>query len=391
MFKRALDSSQSCLLRPAPLQGGHPWPISFTGRIAIPALFTTLFAGGIASPVLAQCPPVTVGPITQQTELAISTFDNSCTLSPTDGDGGYLRSGGGPYKLHVDTEVTGHCQQRNYFFPIGCTNTILWTRTIASTTQWINGSQVSTVSPVPGETIQDYDTRTSTNTYSGGTTWYATVLGAKYEYTSITGAVATNCSISPTSFPQNNTVTVHALSCKPQFEVGRFHPAPNSTVQIYLPSALASLASDLDYAINQWNLYLAIQSVQFQRVGSPCGTGPSCINVEVTNLGDDCGFARWGPGDTATGFHTGGLKIQLNTTWQSWSSDSSRRTFGHELQHLLGLANFEDYCLNESDAIMNPNYSCGSEAHPATAVTKNDHIPVLNTVYDGKSGRSCGF
>lgn len=367
----------------------------FAFRIVTTFLFTTLCATAIASPVLAQniCADPPVGPITQKTELSISTPTQSCTLSPTDGDGGYLRVNGGPYKLHVDTEVTGHCQQRDYFHLVGCVNTILHTRTIGPTQQYVAGVLVSIIGPVVTSTVQDYDTRTSTNTVSNGYSWFPPSI-AKYVYTSSTGATATICGIAPTSFPQLQALTVHALSCKPQFDIGRFHPAPNSTVQIYLPPWLASRDADLQYVIDQWNPYLALYSVVLQKVTSPCGTGPSCINFEATTLPSPtlCGYARYDPGDTSTGFHTGGLKIQLQTTHASYNSQGMRRTMAHELQHLLGLFDYGDYCLAESDALMNPNFECdNSEQLPATGVTPNDHIPVLNTVYGGKSGRSCGF
>lgn len=88
--------------------------LSLTQRIATRALITILCGTAISSHALAQgCPDTTIGPINQNTALSISTFDNSCSLTPSatpSQDGGYLKVWNSSlYKLHVDTEGRQAC------------------------------------------------------------------------------------------------------------------------------------------------------------------------------------------------------------------------------------------------------------------------------------------
>ena len=64
------------------------------------------------------------------------------------------------------------------------------------------------------------------------------------------------------------------------------------------------------------------------------------------------------------------------------------RTFAHELGHCLGAGNYTPSC-GVNDAVMQDTFDCGLK--PSTTVSMNDSLPVVNTVYNGKSRRSCGF
>jgi hypothetical protein len=172
-------------------------------------------------------------------------------------------------------------------------------------------------------------------------------------------------------------------------------PAPNK-IKVYLPSAMAALATQLDNAINDWNARIAITSLAFERVGTACVAGPDCITVEVEDIPDGlggyyCGHYSHDTPYWATGEHTGGLQLELSSTWASYSAAAQRRTFAHELGHFLGLNELSTTACAQSDAVMQPAFTCTSTSNPVAALTAADYVPVVSTVYGGHTKKSCGF
>ena len=126
--------------------------------------------------------------------------------------------------------------------------------------------------------------------------------------------------------------------------------------------------------------------MQFERVGTSCGAGPSCITV-TSPLQADCGFAY--KEFDANGVLTGNLQLRLRPDWSDFSPDGLQRTFVHELGHFLGLDDSSPSC-GSSDASMQPEYDC---AAPTVMhdVTINDYLPVQDSSYGGQPKVSCGF
>jgi hypothetical protein len=74
----------------------------------------------------------------------------------------------------------------------------------------------------------------------------------------------------------------------------------------------------------------------------------------------------------------------------SFTAAGLQRTFEHELGHLLGLLDYANSCdTTGNSAVMQANFNCG--ATPSTTVSINDYLPVNNTVYGGKTTKTCGF
>jgi hypothetical protein len=246
-------------------------------------------------------------------------------------------------------------------------------------------------------TIQNYSTIGSVNTLSTGVT-YTTGTPGPHVLSSTTNASATVCNLSPTTFEQNHTITVNALKCEPKFNnpTGNTYrvgvPTSPNKIQIYLPSGLAQyIESELATAINSWNAQIGATGVQYEKVTSDCGTGPHCIRIETATIGS-CGFSAWDtPG--ADGIMSGGLKLQLHTaSLPSWTSAEKTRTLLHELGHFVGVSNYgSSPACAVNDAMMQPDFECNAGSTPSTTLSINDYLPVVNTVYGGKSKKACGF
>jgi hypothetical protein len=139
-----------------------------------------------------QCPPVTVGPITQTADLALKTENGSCTIDASSSNGGYVKAST-TYRMHITAAVTGRCQSR---IPSGgvCTDGASYTRTIGTTWQYVDyptfvGSVV--VNPSNTTTIQNYSTIGSVNTLNSGASWGSSVEGP-HVYTTTTNANASH-------------------------------------------------------------------------------------------------------------------------------------------------------------------------------------------------------
>lgn len=208
------------------------------------------------------CPPIVDTAASHTSDLFIRTVDGACTLDATD-DGGYIKTNTS-YKLHIAAAVTGKCQTRMYQYPPGgCVNSTLVVRTIGTSSLSVDAVLRGNVAVEPSNTstIQNHDTRVPTNTLGTGISYTTSTLGA-HVYTSSTNTIATSCSFSPTSFPQNQSITVNALSCEPKFLAGTKipHLAPPTSpdkVQVFLNAAMSSAASALDAVIDSWNTNLS--------------------------------------------------------------------------------------------------------------------------------------
>jgi hypothetical protein len=326
----------------------------------------------------------------------IRSWDGSCLIDHSE-DGGYVKTATN-HKLHITAAVTGTCRWRVPDKEGNCQNSTLYYRVIGTSWLYVDLTNWGSVPVYPSNTltIQNYSTIGSINTLSTGATYSTGTLGP-HVLSSTTNASATACLLTPTTFEQNHTITFNALKCEPKFNnpTGNTHrvgvPTPPDKVKVYLPAGLASyIESELDTAISTWNAQIGATGVQYLKVAEDCGTGPDCIKPEPVTFGS-CGFSVW---DTppSSGIIPGGLRIQVLASMTNWTSAEKTRTLMHELGHFLGLRNYASApnC-GASDAMMQPDFSCNTQSTPATTLSINDYLPVVNTVYGGKSKKACGF
>lgn len=186
------------------------------------------------------------------------------------------------------------------------------------------------------------------------------------------------------------TLSFDVMACQPTFLTDAnnnpIHLAP-TTIKIDLPSGMSGAITALDHAISEWNSSLGGTGVVLQRVA--CSSGPYCVPVTVDPQLTSCGFSPT-PTTDGTGTITGGARIQLHSTWATFTPSGLRRTFVHEIGHILGLDNFPNNAsCTPSAAAMNPTFVCGSTV--VDTGTFNDHRPVTKTVYGPTPRVSCGF
>lgn len=157
------------------------------------------------------------------------------------------------------------------------------------------------------------------------------------------------------------------------------------------PTSMSAAATPLDQAIQDWNNQLAGTGVVFERTGTDCGSGARCIKVAASPL-SSCGLASWDPPDPNTGLWTGGLLLELHSSWSAFSSASLQRTFAHELGHFLGLNNYMSATgCDVDDAVMRDDFVCGPTASPGVAITGSDALPVVKSTYGGGTKVTCGW
>jgi hypothetical protein len=247
--------------------------------------------------------------------------------------------------------------------------------------------------------VQHYDTSVPTGTTSTGASWKTTTQGA-FTFTSTVQANATPCNLTPASFA-GKPFEVSVVKCEPKWRTDPndhiahlVPPTPPDPIRVYLdPSTLSAARSALDDAIGDWNSHISATGITFQRVDSSCGSGPDCITVQaVPDLGS-CGYRP--PLQTdSNGGYVGNMYLQIDGSWNTWSSQSLQRTFAHELGHFLGIGDYSTTSACDATgnaAVMQPNFVCSSASTPLTATSFSDYRPVNNTTYGGKSRLTCGF
>ena len=196
---------------------------------------------------------------------------------------------------------------------------------------------------------------TPENTSSSGSSWSAFTPG-QYVYSSINtvgggtvGSGSQYCNMSGFQFSEDHSVTIHAVSCQPQwYRVG------NPLVTVHLPATTVyvNVAPNMwdtmvgangdgpaVQAANDWTGQLSGTGVSIEIVDWDCGTGGDCINMQTTT-DPMSGCARFDRG--ATNFSTGFLESSSTiafpaATWSGESSSRLRRSVAHELAHALGL------------------------------------------------------
>ena len=162
------------------------------------------------------------------------------------------------------------------------------------------------------------------------------------------------------------------------------------STHIYLPPALLSTQSALEFATDAWNGVLSGTGAAFDVVTTDCGSGSDCIRVTAPENLADCGFTPTYSTDPATGIISGSMNLQLGSNWANYSTASIRRTYLHELGHVIGLTDYAAAC-SDSDAVMQANFGCGAEESPVTTLQFSDTLPVKKSVYGGGSRKACGF
>jgi hypothetical protein len=354
----------------------------------------------------AQTCPAATGDFSQGADLSVRKYGGACTVP----NGGYAKVNT-IYELHVLVSVNGWCQLYARDGQGQCTPGVpgnYYNRTAVGTNQGITGNPYGYV--VYGNTdVQTYNTCgngncTPVNTSSNGNLWYPSTEGV-YAYTTLNtvgggtlGSGSQYCNMSGFQFSELHPVVFTVLKCEPKFQgSGASAPIPHigvpaspDKIQIFLPNTMSSLGPALDAAITDLNTQISGTGIVFEKVTSTCGSGPRCISVESASQGN-CGFAAWDSTDAITGVMTGGLRIQLQNTWATWSADSSQRTFAHELASLLGLNDYSTTACLVNDAAMQPAFACGPDEHPSKTVKIDDSLPIIRTVYGGQTRLSCGF
>lgn len=115
------------------------------------------------------------------------------------------------------------------------------------------------------------------------------------------------------------------------------------------------------------------------------------LNVSNGLGGYYCGYSIWDTPYWATGEHTGGLRLQISTSWASYSAAEQRRTLAHELEHFLGMDNLPGPGCAQSAAVMQPDFACATGSNPVSTLTATDYVPVASTGYGGHTKKACGF
>jgi hypothetical protein len=344
------------------------------------------------------CPHIPAGG-GEDLQAFITKADGSCTVE----NGSYVRSWTS-YKLHVLAEANGQCTTRKLqCSPSPCVCVTIETQLRKPSGVGILLYNLHPLSPFsigpiyPNDnSLQQWDSRVPGQTSPPGRTWstYGTLGEATLRFTEI--IYTTACNILP-----NEKViekTAYVLQCEPRLlnDNGNVPhlapPPPPDKVEVYLdPATMSTAATPLDEAILDWKNLLGGTGVVFERTGTDCGSGPHCIRVAVGPI-SSCGFASWDPPDPNTGLWTGGLLVELHSSWSTFSPASLRRTFVHELGHFLGLDNYTSATgCGVDDAIMRDDFVCGPTASPGVAITGGDALPVVKSTYGGGTKTTCGW
>lgn len=151
---------------------------------------------------------------------------------------------------------------------------------------------------------------------------------------------------------------------------------------------MSGATTALDAAIADWNSRISSTGIEFERVSSSCGGGPSCISV-TTAQQSSCGYAykEW----DATGLITGNASLRIRDDWATlYSAQGLQRMFVHELGHFVGMDNSNPAACGISDVVMQDQFDCTAASVMHTA-SINDYLPVTNTAYGGMPKTTCGF
>lgn len=353
--------------------------------------------GLVAAPTVSEaqtCPAVT-GNFSQIAE--VSARLNSCIIE----DGMYVKTST-TYKLHVAVEVTGWCQTYARDQYGVCVPTNYYVRTAANTTQYVNSASAG---PVFGNIgVQNYNTCGNGNctpvNSSPGNSWSPfTAVGTK-EYTSVnrvgggtTGVGSQYCNMSGFEFPEEHSLTMHALKCEPKWETGEdpYDPAdallhfPQDEIQIYTTLSGNGLPEAIEAAADNWSGVLGDSDVSFVTTTTDCETAANCLKITSASVPGYC--AQVGASWDSAGEITGNAQITLHSDWTTYGQAALERIITHEIGHLLGLDN-QPGCA-AADSIMRDGLACNSST--LTSPTANNYIPVNRTTYGGGPRTSCGF
>lgn len=330
-----------------------------------------------------QCPDQPT-PGTESITPYVSKISKAC---PADS---YIKAGT-QYDTNFHTLVSGSC--RVYVWDAvaaACVHHSTQYRGIgASTISEVGVSGWTAVYPNPNNFPPELDTRLSGSSTPDTPTWWFWYEG---ERTLKFGSniVVTNCNLLPNSVSAE--INFNVVKCEPKFETdsnGNIIRLPATKVHVALPSSMSAASSVLEDAITDWNNRLTGTGVEFEQTAS-CTSGVPCVQIGVNPSLMKCGETTKVVTD-AQGLIKSGAGFNVRSDWTSYSTEGLRRTFIHELGHLLGLANYSDTTsCGPNTAAMHEGYNCA--ATPLDTLTFNDYQPAKKTTY-GNVPRTatCGF
>lgn len=162
----------------------------------------------------------------------------------------------------------------------------------------------------------------------------------------------TSCNILPASSEIKNR-GVFVTKCRPYWMLynSKMLRAPAGTVYLYLaPHLSAGWGAPLQQAVEDWNGRLSGGGVpSFQVVNYDCGSGGDCVSITEGTPSSGCAEMLPGvPGANGEYVSSAGIVVLPGR-----QGDLARRTFAHEMGHLVGLRENDPECAL-ADSVMSP-------------------------------------
>src|SRR5437588_2081258 len=197
-----------------------------THRFHPATLVTSLAAYLFCATASAQTCPNSGDAGTQHMTLSAEKADASCQVT----NHGYVKTStdqnyNADYKIHIDATSTGGCQTYTpHYFPppTTCNTSTYYPRNLGTTylydSTFTNSyfGLVGASNPFTIMRIVNSDTNpigTTDTGYVWSTKTYSTL--GEHVITSVTNVNATPCNLTPTTFPQDQDLSINVLSCEP--------------------------------------------------------------------------------------------------------------------------------------------------------------------------------
>ena len=345
------------------------------------------------------CGPVAVTPASQTTgPISVKKYDASCDVP----SGGYVMVFGS-YRLHAQSTLAGSCQTRT-LDQGQCVNVSLFERYHGAVKTYVNGVFEGNL-PVD-YWVKEMDTTTTPplNTTSGDS--WSPVSTGTYTYTALGTALDSGGCGFPTSWAATNSVTMHAVRCKPEWYLAgnplvNVH-VPIGKVYLYIPTSMRDRMVGTNVppngpavlAIQAWNAVLTSLGIEFEITDSTstCGSGGDCIEMQTTsNTIQGCADIAPSSINLTTGIIQGVSTMRFPAdTWSKATDTRLQRSVAHELGHILGLNH--NLCSVANSIMSTAGTSCtAADSGMALGPTTTDVLPIVNSTYGDQVRASCGF